>query len=128
MHSIKDFNVMPSREANSKRREFGPLEKWEPPSQRCGDGGQTGPASSAGSNENLGMVTAKNTTIAAKIANNRAEDNPPPSNDPELEDKFTVYLDGEIIVLNDVTQQVKKCTWVVTIKRCRYEINYSESK
>ena len=31
---------------------------------------------------------------------------PPPLIGPELEDKFTVILDGEVIVLDDVTRQV----------------------
>lgn len=39
-------------------------------------------------------------------AGSDSSDPPPPLIGPELEDKFTVVVDGEIIVLDDVTQQV----------------------
>lgn len=33
---------------------------------------------------------------------------PPPLLDPELEDKFSVVVDGEVVVLDDVTQQARQ--------------------
>ncbi|CAN0515019.1 unnamed protein product, partial [Ectocarpus sp. 12 AP-2014] len=75
MHSIKDFNLLPKKDSG---------------------------ASMLKKREESGRSTAATDSFSRTSS---GSEGPPPLLDPELEDKFTVVVDGEVIVLDDVTQQ-----------------------
>ncbi|CAM9511676.1 unnamed protein product [Ectocarpus sp. 13 AM-2016] len=78
MHSIKDFNLLPKKDTGAST-----LKKRE-------ESGRSTTATDSFSRTSSGS------------------EGPPPLLDPELEDKFTVVVDGEVIVLDDVTQQARQ--------------------
>ncbi|CAM9101157.1 unnamed protein product, partial [Scytosiphon promiscuus] len=80
MHSIKDFNILPKKDGSSAS-----VKKDQDGSDRRGSASTSGSFSRSSS----------------------GSEGPPPLIGPELEDKFTVVVDGEVIVVDDVTQQAR---------------------
>lgn len=67
---------------------------------KCLEGERLGGSPSATS---TGEESATTTTSTG------SSEGPPPLISPELEDKFTIVVDGDVIVLDDVTKQVYTC-------------------
>lgn len=63
------------------------------------DGRTASSGGSGSSGSGSGSSSGSSTTSSS--------DGPPPLLGPELEDKFTVVVDGNVIVLDDVTKQVR---------------------